>query len=342
VAQMVPGSAASSAHPLDEQENVAPSGDRILSHRDRAAEKASMKGKGKELPPKPVVDVPQPAVASSMPPLRINGFDVVAETLTAALDAKAAGRLFRDPRADADLPYPKVFIVSWLDYANKYGMGYATSDGSVGVHFNDSTSLILSPDKSHFDYVTSRRQGIVYVRKNYTISQYPDEIKNKVYLLKYFEQYIMERLYNDTEYTYEDVECTRGMAFVQKYLRIKNVILFKMSHDVLQFNFYDHSKVILSSRGLHVTHIDKDSQMSRWSLSEIMAQALRPPVADPVEAKFHQRLVDKLKYCREVLVSLRQASAIIDGEQGEPLDVPMPRGGLPTMSTRTSKSSMRS
>lgn len=169
----------------------------------------------------------------------------------------------------------------------------------------------------------------------------------------------MERLYNDTtDYTYEDVECTRGMAFVQKYLRIKNVTLFKMSHDVLQvcrcpivgvsetdlpvqFNFYDHTKVILSSRGLLVTHIDKDARISRWSLSEIMANALRPPVADPDQAKFQQRLVDKLKYCREVLVSLRQASAIIDGQPTEPLEMPMP-GGLPTMSTRTSKASMRS
>jgi hypothetical protein len=44
-------------------------------------------------------------------------------------------------------PTPKNFIVSWLDYCNKYGMGYALTDGSVGVHFNDSTSIILAPDK---------------------------------------------------------------------------------------------------------------------------------------------------------------------------------------------------
>lgn len=42
---------------------------------------------------------------------------------------------------------PKVFVVSWLDYCNKYGMGFAMADGSVCVHFNDSTSLVLSPGK---------------------------------------------------------------------------------------------------------------------------------------------------------------------------------------------------
>ena len=48
---------------------------------------------------------------------------------------------------DVDLPECKVFIVSWVDYCNKYGMGYALTDGSVGVHFNDSTSIVLAANK---------------------------------------------------------------------------------------------------------------------------------------------------------------------------------------------------
>ena len=118
----------------------------------------------------------------------------------------------------------------------------------------------------------------------------------------------MDRLYGDYDYTFEDIERTKGMDFVQKYLRMKHVIVFKMSHDVLQFNFYDHSKVILSSHGLLITHIDKNYNLTRHTLAEVMARSLRPPVADPDEAKFNQRLVDKLKYCKEVLLSIRAAS----------------------------------
>ena len=86
--------------------------------------------------------------APSLP--KINGFEVAAQTLTAAFDARAMGHVYRDPNFGsslAQLPDEKVFIVSWVDYCNKYGMGYALTDGSVGVHFNDSTSLVLSPDK---------------------------------------------------------------------------------------------------------------------------------------------------------------------------------------------------
>jgi hypothetical protein len=47
-----------------------------------------------------------------------------------------------------------------------------------------------------------------------------------------------------------------------------------------------------------------------------MAQALRlatnPAELDTEQLKFHQRLVEKLKYCKEVLVSIHNAS-----EKGE-------------------------
>ncbi|TCD67323.1 Cell cycle serine/threonine-protein kinase cdc5/MSD2 [Steccherinum ochraceum] len=361
VAQMVPTSAPNSAHPLDEQENMPPAMGRdrptTQLHRERfgdiKASSSSLKGKAKETLPSPPVAPPvtvleaeeEPQHAGA-PPLRKNGFDAVAQTLTAAFDARAMGRLFRDPRADAHLPDPKVFIVSWLDYCNKYGMGYAFSDGSVGVHFNDSSTVVLAADKHHFDYVTSRRNGQVYVRKNYNVAEYPEDVKAKVYLLKYFERYIMDKLYHETDYTYEDHARTKGMVFVQRYLRMKHVILFKLSHDVLQFNFYDHSKLIFSSEGLVVTHIDKDSVLTRWTLAELMALSLRPPASDPQEAKFQQKMLDKLKYCKEVLISIKNASTtVVNGQQVEEIpglqSGPGSATGLGGISARNSKASLR-
>lgn len=45
-----------------------------------------------------------------------------------------------------------------------------------------------------------------------------------------------------------------------------------------------------------------------------MAQAVHPTTVEPEHAKFHQRLVDKLKYCKEVLTSIRNASAGLEGD----------------------------
>ncbi|KZT24843.1 Pkinase-domain-containing protein [Neolentinus lepideus HHB14362 ss-1] len=268
------------------------------------------------------------------PALKVNGFDAAAETLTLALDALADGKVFSDPEEVDAMQQGKVFIASWVDYCNKYGMGYALTDGTVGVYFNDSTSLVLSPDKHHFDYVMSRRQGTVYVRKYYTVNDYPEDLKSKVYLLKHFEGYIMSRLFGEYDYVFEDTNRTKGMDFLQKFLRMKNVIVFKMSNDSLQFNFYDHSKMILSAHGLVVTHIDKNYKLTKWRLSEIMALALQEKPADADEAKFQQRLVDKLKYCKEVLLSIRKVTEQTEG-------VAMTGVPEPAMIVRQSKGPIR-
>lgn len=67
--------------------------------------------------------------------------------------------------------------------------------------------------------------------------------------------------------------------------------------------------MIVSNQGLLVTHIDKNYCLTRFTLSQIMAQMLRPAPADPDTAKFQQRLVDKVKYIKEVLISIHTASA---------------------------------
>lgn len=61
----------------------------------------------------------------------------------------------------------------------------------------------------------------------------------------------MDRLYGQYPYTFEDLERSKGMDFVQKYLRMKHVIVFKLSHDVLQ--------VSLDSAVLYLVLIDAPS-----------------------------------------------------------------------------------
>lgn len=44
-------------------------------------------------------------------------------------------------------------VERFVDFSSKYGLGYKLSNGSYGVHFNDSTKLITHPNLFHFDYV---------------------------------------------------------------------------------------------------------------------------------------------------------------------------------------------
>ena len=81
---------------------------------------------------------------------------------------------------------------------------------------------------SHVDYITSKQGGSGYARRSFLLNEYEPDVKSKVYLLKHFERYIMDRLYGEYSFTFEDLDRTRGLDFVQKYLRMKHVIVFKL------------------------------------------------------------------------------------------------------------------
>lgn len=51
------------------------------------------------------------------------------------------------PADDGEDERPRVFITSWVDYTHKYGTAYSLTDGTAGLYFNDSTTMVLSPDK---------------------------------------------------------------------------------------------------------------------------------------------------------------------------------------------------
>lgn len=72
-----------------------------------------------------------------------------------------------------------------------------------------------------------------------------------------------------------------------------------------------------------------------------MAQALKGPVADLEQAKFNQKLLDKLKYCKEVLTSIRNASASQGSDDGNTNTNLAVEGMVPSVSSKTSKQALR-
>lgn len=159
---------------------------------------------------------------------------------------------------------PRVFVTSWVDYTHKYGTAYSLTDGTAGLYFNDSTTMVLSPDKEcvppprghgratladmlirphrHFDYISNRKDN-VYTRRHYSLSVKPTELDRKAYLLQYFEDYMAKTLRRDVAWLFEDVQRKKNMDFLVKYYRMKQAIVFKMSNDVLQVGNPLHGQV---------------------------------------------------------------------------------------------------
>ena len=48
---------------------------------------------------------------------------------------------------------PVYWISKWVDYSDKYGLGYTLIDESVGVLFRDTNRLILHRNGIHLQYI---------------------------------------------------------------------------------------------------------------------------------------------------------------------------------------------
>ncbi|KAK8845391.1 hypothetical protein IAR55_006104 [Kwoniella newhampshirensis] len=233
-----------------------------------------------------------------------NLFETFGQTLAYALEMAQTEAGFWTPQIKDRPPAPKVFITSWVDYCNKYGMGFALTDGTMGAHFNDSETLVYAPNLQYFDDIRpAEGDRAQTVRRNHSIERYPSDLSNKVILLKHFQQFMREKLLRDYPWTYCDEHLTTGMVFVVRFFRMKHVTLFRLSNDVLQFSFLDHTKLVLSQEGLIVTLIDKDSVLWTWSLAAILR-----PAEESVPSRERRRLEDvvhKLNYARDVLAKIK-------------------------------------
>jgi polo-like kinase 1 len=128
-------------------------------------------------------------------------FDVFQETgtNTAAVTSQA-------PRLSLQTLVAQVWVVRYVDYTSKYGLGFLLNTGSAGVYFNDSTKIVLSADGSTFMYVERRRKGSAnglpvnaltvaseHVCQSYSISSFPAELQKKVTLLRHFRTYLLDQ-----------------------------------------------------------------------------------------------------------------------------------------------------
>ena len=91
----------------------------------------------------------------------------------------------------------KVWVVRYVDYTSKYGLGFLFNNGSAGVYFNDSTKIVLSADGMVFQYIERRRRDSTsnseHSSQTHMINSYPPELQKKVTLLRHFRNYLIDQ-----------------------------------------------------------------------------------------------------------------------------------------------------
>ena len=88
----------------------------------------------------------------------------------------------------------EVWVTKWVDYSNKYGLGYLLNNGLIGVYFNDNTKILFNPYKKIYTYVErkfSENQELLYT---FGVNEFPDYLKNKVYLFSNFKKLLEDEI----------------------------------------------------------------------------------------------------------------------------------------------------
>ncbi|CAG5128263.1 unnamed protein product [Candidula unifasciata] len=144
---------------------------------------------------------------------------------------------------------PVYWISKWVDYSDKYGLGYQLCDNSVGVLYNDSSRSVLLSNLENMHYI--ERDG----REHYhTIRQYPEVLSKKT----------------GADVTPRDSDEMIRLPFLRTWFRTHKAIVLLLSNGTLQINFFlNHTKVIICPLMAAVTYINENREFRTYRLSLI-------------------------------------------------------------------------
>lgn len=186
--------------------------------------------------------------------------------LTSCLESKPVRLNVNEDDSEDPASVPVYWVGKWVDYSDKYGLGYQLSDNSVGVLFNDQTRLILYQDGENLQYIEV--EGTEHF---HTLKGYPGHLEKKVTLLKYFLSYMNDHLLKAGAGTKTVREDESGrLPFLKQWFRTPDGIVLHLTNGTLQINFFKcHTKIMVCPLMGAVTYIDEAKRFRTFPLKNI-------------------------------------------------------------------------
>lgn len=183
----------------------------------------------------------------------------------------------------------EVCVNKWVDYSNKYGLGYNLTNGATGVYFNDSSKIIMQLNSEKFKYFERKSGEKQDSCTTYTMNEYPKEIQKKVTLLNHFKKYLQEESKQQSDIGAKGDNDDE--VFVKKWIKTKHAVMFRLSNKIVQVKFQDQTEIILSSENRMVTYINKKQEKNLYKLSIALESN-------------NAEMTKRLKYTKELLANM--------------------------------------
>ncbi|KAL1421227.1 hypothetical protein MTO96_023205 [Rhipicephalus appendiculatus] len=202
-------------------------------------------------------------------------------------------RFERPDEAEDPASVPVFWVSKWVDYTDKYGLGYQLCDSSIGVLFNDTTRVILLNNNVSVTYVDED-----CIEHYHSLEEYPPTLEKKMTLLKYFCSYMKQCLLKMGEdVSPRECDSLVRLPCLRTWLRTRSAIAFYLTNGTVQINFFqDHTKLILCPLMAAVSYIDNNRIFHTYRL-EMLHNGCPP------------ELLSRLKYARTILDRLTSMSS---------------------------------
>ncbi len=155
---------------------------------------------------------------------------------------------------------PIVCVAYYLDYTDKYGVGYVLTSGVLGFYFNDMTNLLMLPHRNQYAYSDFYQRSDSAI-KYYPATGYPSELGKKARILSHFTTYC-SRMREETQSHSQPqlpkkAEITEEQCAVKRAVKTKSGLLLKLTNGVLQTFFTDLTTLTISFKRKTLQFSDK-------------------------------------------------------------------------------------
>lgn len=197
-------------------------------------------------------------------PSECNLKDMLQQLDSIVASKPAEKEIIHQEEAEDPACIPIFWISKWVDYSDKYGLGYQLCDNSVGVLFNDYTRMIMYADGDSLQYI-DKMASESYL----SVRSFPVALNKKITLLKYFRNYMSEHLLKaGANVARREGDELARLPYLSLWFRTKSAIVLHLTNGTVQVNFFhDHTKLILCPLMAAVTYIDEKREFRTYKLS---------------------------------------------------------------------------
>jgi len=146
------------------------------------------------------------------------------------------------------------WITKWCEYTEKMALAYQMSIGTSGIYFKDKVKIIMSPDKSIAEFYKGDKNSPVTIK--ISSIETLDEIEiARIKVLELLSNLLSE---SSNGSGFENIPTltetiSNNFLHLKSYYKTEQGLLFVINNGSMQFNFYDHTKIILDSNSNETT-----------------------------------------------------------------------------------------